>query len=451
MKYSEINHSGYININSGKYIAYDLIDGYIKIHTNEYISKLENKTLIFTTSFDKGQFLLCTRLPINIGNYLFVKNYKHPINCVIKHFQAGAKFTKAIFSFSELQCLCPSVGIISELSQEEALVSRKPKTVKAFEMMVDNVLCKLEFVVSSKVSYSLGRGSLETFSEIVISFEETFDLRFLYKIYLIVDSVFAFIYNRKNTACIKMSVFGQYPSGMSDNCEMEPCKSDIYYIYEYREEPEEEKHSIQLINSSKFFQHIDVLFKMVAEDITTDKDESVNISISSIHPSLKRRRLIDLQQSLHITAAFEFYVRRYLPDMVEEKEYHVALKRALQDFADANSGKTRKLAKSLINHVVSEPSLSDKILKAYNGFSTWKPLKACISPKWFKEDEIKLLAEEANLWRNELAHEKRTYIPSVKTIRAIRLVEHLNYAIVLRQLGYDDSEIEHLLEFTLLK
>ena len=87
----------------------------------------------------------------------------------------------------------------------------------------------------------------------------------------------------------------------------------------------------------------------------------------------------------------------------------------------------------------------------YNGFSTWKPLKDCLPQEWFKEDEIETLAEEANLWRNELAHEKRSYIPSVETIRAIHLLEHLNYAIVLRQLGYDDGEIQELLEYTLLR
>lgn len=87
----------------------------------------------------------------------------------------------------------------------------------------------------------------------------------------------------------------------------------------------------------------------------------------------------------------------------------------------------------------------------HNGFSTWKPLKACVSQEWFKEDEIETLAEEANLWRNELAHEKRSYESKVDTIRAIRLVEHLNYAIVLRQLGYDDGEIQELLKYTLLR
>lgn len=449
MKYSEINHSGYINTKSGKFVAYDMIDGYITIHANEYISELDDNKII-TSSFDKGQFFFCTSLPI-IDNCLIFQNYKYPIKYVIRNYQAGAKYTKAIFSFAELQCFCPSVNVISRPSKEEIFITRKPKIIKAFEFPVDNLLCKIAFVIRLKDLYSLGHGSLETYSQIEISFDETVDLRFLYKIYRIVDAVFAFICNHQNTACIKMSICGNYPSQMFANRDSAPCISDIYFIDEYREEPEEEKQGVQLINSRKFFQHIEALFKMVAEDISTDKDESVNISISSIHPSLKRRRLIDLQQSLHITAAFEFYVRRYLPDMVEEKEYHVELKNVLQDFADANTGKAKKLAKSLLKHVVSEPSLSDKILKAYNGFSTWKPLKDCLSQEWFKEDEIETLAKEANLWRNELAHEKRSYIPSVKTIRAIRLVEHLNYAIVLRQLGYVDGEIQELLKYTLLR
>jgi len=256
-----------------------------------------------------------------------------------------------------------------------------------------------------------------------------------------------------------MSVYGNVTTETLDNGLRDkilvdtkrPCKSEIYFIDKYREEPEEENNFAQLINSRAFFQHIDSLFKMVAEDISTDKDESVNISISSIHPSLKRRRLIDLQQSLHITAAFEFYVRRYLPSIIEEEEYHIELKKVLQEIAEANTGKAKKLVKNLIKHVVNEPSLLDKIMKAYNGFSTWKPLKLCISQDWFKENEIERLAKEANLWRNELAHEKRSYVPGVDTIRAIRLVEHLNYAIVLRQLGYSDEEIKELLKYTLLR
>ena len=49
------------------------------------------------------------------------------------------------------------------------------------------------------------------------------------------------------------------------------------------------------------------------------------------------------------------------------------------------------------------------------------------------------LSDIANRWRNELAHEKREYEPDSQVVDAIRLVEHLNYCIVLREAGYDDN------------
>lgn len=53
----------------------------------------------------EGSFFY-TRLPINLTeNIWYPHNYKHPIDCVIKNFQADAKYTKAILSFSELQCM----------------------------------------------------------------------------------------------------------------------------------------------------------------------------------------------------------------------------------------------------------------------------------------------------------------------------------------------------------
>lgn len=64
-------------------------------------------------------------------------------------------------------------------------------------------------------------------------------------------------------------------------------------------------------------------------------------------------------------------------------------------------------------------------------------LKTILS-EYFGED-ISELASVANQWRNELAHEKREYEPDHKVISAIRLVEHLNYCIVLRQAGYSVS------------
>ena len=196
--------------------------------------------------------------------------------------------------------------------------------------------------------------------------------------------------------------------------------------------------------------YIDKLFEIVADDITGDRETSANISISSMHPSLKRRNLIDLQQSLHITGAFEFYVRRYLPGMIEEKSHHIILKMLLLEFANKNKVKTRKLAKNLADNVVREPSLQEKIEKVYGGYKDWTGVKDCLEEDWFSND-VSLLAKSANEWRNELAHEKRSYEPDIEAIRAIRLVEHLNYIIMLRQLGCTDREIKEFLENVLVR
>ncbi|WP_139225881.1 hypothetical protein [Oribacterium sp. WCC10] len=74
-----------------------------------------------------------------------------------------------------------------------------------------------------------------------------------------------------------------------------------------------------------------------------------------------------------------------------------------------------------------------------------------MSEDWFKPEDIEILAEAANTWRNELAHEKREYHPDIKAVKSIRLVEHLNYAIVLRELGYEDAEIQKLLDQALIR
>ena len=203
------------------------------------------------------------------------------------------------------------------------------------------------------------------------------------------------------------------------------------------------------MSASLFQKYIEKLFCMIAEDISGSTKEGYNVAIASVHPSIKRRNLIDLQQSLQITGAFESYVRRYFPNMVKEEDYHIVMKMILCEIEDKTCGKLKKLAKSLEQNVIREPALEDKIWKVYKGDSGEEPFEPCISESWFKKDEIRKLGHEANLWRNELAHSKGSYEPKLDTIRAIRLLEHLNYAIVLRKMGFNNNEIKELLQVVL--
>ena len=95
--------------------------------------------------------------------------------------------------------------------------------------------------------------------------------------------------------------------------------------------------------------------------------------------------------------------------------------------------------------------MSEKIINAYKGYEGWRALRACISEDWFNPKDTEILAENANAWRNELAHEKRDYHPDINTVKSIRFVEHLNYAIVMRELGYEDAEIQKLLDQALIR
>ena len=91
----------------------------------------------------------------------------------------------------------------------------------------------------------------------------------------------------------------------------------------------------------------------------------------------------------------------------------------------------------------------EKVKKVYNGYSSWQPLKPLLS-EWFGDD-ISALANAANSWRNELAHGKREYQPTVDVITAIRLIEHINYCIVFRLAGYSDEQIKAIIEEILVR
>lgn len=474
----ELNHSGYIvikrkcnscnhkqelkdNIDSKESTfiecryAYEYNDGFLYIHAYEDVPEISGNNVVIGTGFDRL-------------NYLFIASSKitdswsdtHPkrikIEFFVKGYKKDAVYNKSVFSFEELQYFCPSASIVKEDSEHNVTFLSEHKELKHFDVTIDNVPCHVCFRLRSDGKWGFAKTHMTAFTDITISFPETADVFFLGKIYHLVDKVFAFICNRSNTTCLSMKIDGEHKGEVFLNGELIerklPFSCEIYFFDCYREEPETQEVIKNTWWANGFFEHIDVLFDWVAKDISGIADENGRgtISIESVHPSLKRRRKIDLYLSLQIASAFEFYVRKYLPKMIEEKEYHKEIKQVLEQIQKTSTGKKKELAKSLINNVVREPALEDKVWKVYNGYDKWDPIKPCISEEWFKESEIKELASEMNQWRNDLAHSKRKYTPNANTIRAVRLIEHLNYAIVLRKIGYDDNEIKDILSHVLI-
>ena len=454
-----LNHSGYICLNGKSHYAYDFVDGTLTLHLYEAVPEIDGKQVLLGHSFDNKQYAFGLQLPLNIGNnHLFPINYNFKVDWVVKNFEAGSEFSQAIFSFAELQYFCPSSSVVEEINGNEVVFKRNQSTIRDFTFTLLGKECRASFIVGSKGKYGLSNSYMQAESLLCIEFDKTGDFSYLKMLYNVVDYVFSFICNRRNTDCTYMELRGQYPSKTLNNSQVVDCAkgidSQIHFYNKYRENIEDLKIISNTFYSVGILKHIDALFSLVAKDVENGGGfDDATISISSIHPSVMRRMLIDLQQSLQITGAFEFYVRKYLPNMTEVKEHHKNVRIAIEELANSNkfNAKTRKLLKSLLNQIVREPALEDKITKAYYGYEGWDGLETCFENEWFDVEKIKELAHEANAWRNELAHSKREYSPNEMTIKAVRLMEHLNYAIVLRNVGFGDDEIKILLDKMLVR
>ena len=459
----ELNHSGYIIIKrkSGKRktidirYAYEFKAGLLFIYAFEDVPEISGKRVVLGTGFDRVNYLFFASTEITDSwSDTYPKRIR--IDYVVKNFKNDAIHNQAVFSFDELQYFCPSASVIEEDAKHNVTFLSEHKELKSFDITVDNVPCHVCFRLRNEGKTGFAKSYMTAITDITISFPETKDYEFLKKTYLVVDKAFAFICNRCNTTCLSMKVNGEYKDTVLQDWKpverMLPFTCEIFYFDYHREEPENNEVIKNTWWASGFFPHIDALFDLVAKDLSGIEDENGRgtISLDSIHPSLKRRRKVDLQLSLQIAGAFEFYVRKYLPNMIEEKEYHKEVKQDLKNIYDASTGKKKELIKRMMDHVLIEPAFGDKVWKAYKGYDEWEPLSPCISEDWFEENEIKELGKEMNLWRNDLAHLKRQYKPSANTIRAVRLMEHLNYAIVLRKIGCNDNEIREILSHVLL-
>lgn len=454
---TEVDHSGYIVSKDNEHFAYDFKEGVLTLHLYDAIPEIDGSNTLLTRSFDNKRYLFFSQLPLQIGEmHLFPITFNYHVDWLIQGYETGSKFDKVIFSFDELQYFCPSASVVQQ-EDNKIIFLRELKEIKKFTFELMGTKCEACFCLGTNGKTGFANSYMQAETILTITFEATDNMEFIQKIYQLVDSVFSFICNRRNTGCVSMELRGIYPAKTIEEKKIvdciKRCKSYMYFFDKYREDVESKKVISKTFNASPFLVHIDNLFELVAKDIDDIDDKCASISISSVHPSVKRRMLIDLQQSLQITGAFEFYVRRYLPDMTEEKSHHAIMKMLLKEFAENNSvnNKARKLALSLERNVIREPALEDKIVKAYEGYDDWRPLKNCLKQGWFDEEEIRALAKEANEWRNELAHSKRSYEPNERTIHAVRLMEHMNYSIVLRELGYTDDEIADLLEFVLVR
>lgn len=392
---------------------------------------LENY-VTFKTKNEEG---IPQEVPISIGTV------RQEVDFYIDGYVDDSKFTKMEISFAELAYFLPSSKMCNYYYEDKHVeFIGSPEVIKCFKFDYKGraVTLTLKLFNSLKVS---NKCHAETESRLVFEFDETDDYSFFLDLYYLVHSFFSFLCNRQNIALERAVLIGKSmckgytrPDGTDIIKEKKiPVSSEFNVINKYKDEKENSKVIAKTIRYNILSSSFEGLFSLFLND---------NVSISSIHSSRVARNLLDLKQCLQITAAFEYYQRTFLPEISSDETIQVydEIRSLVEEYANTQSGKKKKKALRLLNTINPTISLQDKICKVYYGYDNWSGLLPILSE--YFGDNISGLASVANLWRNELAHEKREYEPDQNVITAIRLVEHLNYCIVLRQAGYTDDEIK---------
>ncbi len=366
------------------------------------------------------------------------------VDYYIDKYDDGASFTQMRFSFKELDFFLPSGSITAIDDMTGFIFSRQPVEVKRFAFVYQEKT--VAFVLRTFSNISCGyKSHAETKSELILEFEKSTDVNFFISLFHLVYGFFSFICNRRNLTLSNVALVGQriikHPitaNGKTTIGEKTvPTTQILVPIDNYRAGNESDKDIGRTLPYKFWESNLESLFMLFIND---------TVSISSLHESLAARRLIDLKQSLHITATFEYYQRKLLPDISskETQEAYDAVKAKVDEYAAAQTGKKKKKAKEIAKFLTPPVSLSEKVIKVYAGYQEWLGVKPILMD-WYG-DNISDIAEVANEWRNELAHEKREIEPDERVVSAVRLIEHLNYCIVLRKAGYSDENIKAILE-----
>lgn len=400
-----------------------------------------------------GKILFHTELPITIDN--LQAKYSQKVDWLITNYQESTYYTEVNAEFPELDYFMPSSSIAS-IEKDKVTVSRKPIVAKGFDIDFKDRVIHIAIRMLPDISYKPFKDTeFKTKVQIHVTFEKTDDYAFLIAIYSLIENVFSFICNRRNIAISGLKLEGNYSGKTIRNNKIVNEKiltNQNLIIYEKYKEPIEDIKVIGKTPCIKLFEsHLQELFQLVANNF--DNGEGT-VSILSIHPSAKRRNLIDLQQTLQIVAAFEFYQRTYLPAISSDRtiEAYEEIDFLLDGYIQKYKGKDakkKKVAEDIKKHLAPDISLKDKLKKAYDGYKDWAGLSGVLDTLF--KNHVDQLAEVANDWRNELAHEKRSYEPTPDVVSAVRMVEYINYCIILRKSGYDDSDIKNIIDVVLQK
>lgn len=394
--------------------------------------KLFHTSIPFYSSASLSMNSSSESTPVTLGNVILNVDY------YIEDYEENTLYNQMKFCFKELDYFIPSRNAVLYNPHTNYCVLQEDEIEKFdFEFKGKNISFILKI---STNQLNNQKCTIETESSLILKFEDTDDLEFILELYYKIRGFFTFICNRQNININGATLYGKRKINVTskniDNWDKEKTFSSVQILNvvdKYSEEIENEKTIQQTVRYKTLKTHFPELFQLIIND---------TISLQSIHTSNKAKNLIDLKQSLQITAAFEYYQRNLLPEISsnDSLKLYENIKEIIYSFAEKLPSKEKSKAKNIAKKIMPLVSLQAKIEKTYSGYENWSSLNIILD-EWYGK-EYKQLADVANKWRNELAHEKREFEPSFDVVKAIRLVEHINYCIVLRTAGFSDDEIK---------
>lgn len=350
--------------------------------------------------------------------------YDAPIDFYIENFTTKSKYSFLEFEFPELDYFIPSNISIEDLHD----FTYKGKKYCYFNeefnyknSIIRLTLCTNAFAhISTKTSFNM-----QTKSSLKISFDETMDLLFVVDLYKKVVDLFSFICNRRNISIESATLYN----------------NGVLRCFDNFGEPFEDNKTIEKTLPFNYLgcEGLKNLFNLILNN---------EISINNIHPSEKRKHLIDLEYSLSVTSSFENYTRKWLPKISSDVtiECYEEAYKLIENYSKDFKGKRKKKFNKILKHLKDpEISLSDVIKKTYKGYKGWIGCKSFLSD--YYEKNINELADNVGLWRNELAHNKNEYSPIKETIDGILLLDVMNYCLVLYKCELAEERIQSIIKY----
>lgn len=356
-------------------------------------------------------------------------DYTVEIDYMITCYKPNAVYKQFVLEFPELDRFIPSSCAIT--CKEDNLYTGN----EIIHYKEKHEYQGVPFILSMESGVKSYRGieaRIYSCSQIIVNGGNKLDIKEVVELIGRLKILFSFLYNRKNVGIYKAMLYGENNKSKIGHT----IKSELVLFDKYTENVDNHsfiKEEIRFIDLEMKFSN---LFNIVLNN---------HISHNNLHSSSKRRHLFDLEQCLGITASFERYVRDLLPEIRSEstRTYYEEASEVLAKYIEDNliSGKKKKIFNSVCNSIKQIPlSLEQKIIKAYEGYEGWETLSKCLEEDY--NSKINIYANEANKWRNELAHDKSDYNPTIATINAMRFIEKINYCIILRKAGFTDSQIK---------